>query len=52
MIEREICGNYFHPDEIRSCPNPNCLCEDLCESCYEKHLEECNLGNAFTDSDE
>lgn len=41
MIECEICGNYFHPDEIESCPNPDCEYEDLCPSCYEKHVPRC-----------
>lgn len=38
MVECEICGNYFHIDEIEECPE--CGIE-LCPSCYEKHVSNC-----------
>ena len=42
MIECEICGNYFHADEIEKCPE----CDlELCPSCYEEHVSECIAGN-------
>lgn len=38
MIECEICGNYFHVDDIKNCPE----CDmELCPSCYEKHVVKC-----------
>ena len=41
MIECEICGSYFSPDEIESCPNPGCAHDDLCPCCYERHVVRC-----------
>ena len=38
MIECEICGNYFHVDEIKNCPECNI---DLCPECFEKHVMKC-----------
>ena len=38
MIECEKCTNYFHPDEIESCPECG---KELCESCYEEHVTKC-----------
>lgn len=38
MVECEICGNYFHIDEIEECPK--CGME-LCPSCYENHVSNC-----------
>ena len=38
MIECECCDNYFHPDDIRKCPN----CEtELCPECYDIHVKKC-----------
>lgn len=45
MIQCEICGEYFNTDEIKSCPNPNCGYEDLCEECYDKHVTKCMTMN-------
>ena len=49
MIECELCENYFHADEINSCPK--CGIE-LCESCYEKHVTECIAQGIFEDDEE
>lgn len=38
MIECELCGGYFHPDEIRECPE--CGIE-ICEKCFENHVCAC-----------
>lgn len=38
MIECEICGKYFHADDIKNCPE----CDlELCPECYEKHITKC-----------
>lgn len=38
MIECEICGNYFHADDIENCPK----CDiELCPRCYERHVPKC-----------
>ena len=38
MIECEICGNYFHADDIERCPE----CDiELCPECYERHVSKC-----------
>lgn len=40
MIECEICGYFFHADEINKCPE----CDlELCEGCYEDHVTGCIL---------
>lgn len=51
MIECEICGNYFHADDINSCPNPNCDYDDLCPECYDNHVTGCMLGDEYTNTD-
>lgn len=38
MIECDICGCYFVPDEISNCPK--CGIE-ICERCFEKHVNCC-----------
>lgn len=40
MIECEVCGNFFHVDEIEECPKCG---RELCPSCYEKHVTACML---------
>lgn|GEM_PF-3394791 len=46
MIECESCGEYWKPDDIESCPNPNCEYgyDDLCPRCHENHVTSCMLG--------
>lgn len=40
MIECELCGDFFHPDEIKRCPK----CDiELCSACYEKHVRKCTI---------
>lgn len=49
MIECEICGRYFHADDIENCPE----CDiELCPDCYEEHVSKCmaekyNLNDEF-----
>ena len=38
MIECELCGDYFHEEDIRECPE--CL-KGMCEGCYERHIPIC-----------
>lgn len=38
MIECELCENYFHADDIETCPA--CYLE-LCPDCYEEHVIDC-----------
>ena len=38
MIECDLCGKYFHPDDIEKCPECD---KDLCPGCYEKHVTKC-----------
>lgn len=38
MIECELCGNYFHADDVKACPV--CFLE-LCPDCYEDHVINC-----------
>ncbi len=38
MIECECCEEYFHADEISSCPE--CGIE-LCEECFQRHVMCC-----------
>ncbi len=46
MIECEICGNYFHADDIERCPE----CDiELCPECYEKHVPKRIAENVFDD---
>ena len=41
MIECELCGRFFHADEIEECP----VCgKELCPECYENHVSKCLLG--------
>lgn len=52
MIECELCGGYFHPDEISNCPK--CGIE-ICERCFEKHVrfcEESDDNDEYDDNDE
>jgi len=43
MIQCEICGNYFHADDIERCPE----CDiELCSACYEKHVSKC-IANGY-----
>lgn len=51
MIECEICENYFHADDINSCPNPDCDYDDLCPECYDNHVTGCMLGDEYTSTD-
>lgn len=41
MIACEICGNYFHVDDIQECSK--CGIE-LCPECAEKHISKCIVG--------
>lgn len=38
MIQRELCEDYFHEENIKECPE--CL-KEMCESCYEIHVPIC-----------
>ncbi|MGL4850139.1 MAG: hypothetical protein ACRC28_14710 [Clostridium sp.] len=38
MIECEICGRYFHVDEIQECSE--CGVE-VCGRCFEEHIKRC-----------
>ncbi|HBG2133575.1 TPA: hypothetical protein KPJ62_003945 [Clostridioides difficile] len=49
MIKCDLCGRYFHADEIDSCPNTNCS-KELCPSCYQEHVTIC-LNSSFEDDD-
>ena len=42
MIECELCGEYFHADDIDACPK--CGIE-LCEGCYQTHVTKCMLSD-------
>lgn len=47
MIECELCGGYFHADDIERCPN--CGIE-LCPSCFKEHVVVClNDDDNFDD---
>ena len=48
MIECDICTNYFHADDIETCPE--CGIE-LCPSCYENHVTRC-LSQSTADDDD
>lgn len=41
MIECEVCGEYFHSDDIQSCPKCG---DDICEGCFQEHVKQCR-GN-------
>ncbi len=38
MIECELCGDYFHEEDMKEFPE--CL-KEMCESCYERHVPIC-----------
>ena len=44
MIECEICGEYGHAGETRVCSE--CMM-DLCESCYSRHVAQCENDDFF-----
>ena len=49
MIECELCGGYFHPDEISNCPE----CEiEICEECFEKHVRFCGQEDDIEEDDD
>ncbi len=43
----EICEQETHPDELRECPNKNCIYTELCERCYDEHVTSCTLSRQF-----
>lgn len=47
MIECDVCGNYFHADDISDCPNQECT-KEICEGCYQKHVSIC-ISDDFMD---
>ncbi|HBE9444666.1 hypothetical protein [Clostridioides difficile] len=49
MIQCNLCGGYFHSDEIDSCPNTSCS-KELCSNCYQEHVTIC-LNSSFEDDD-
>lgn len=49
MIECECCGGWFHPDEIRECPE--CGIE-VCEECFEAHIQSCTDFDDIDDTNE
>lgn len=49
MIECECCEEYFHADEISSCPE--CGIE-LCEGCFQRHVMRCGLNRDMDDNSE
>lgn len=49
MIECDICREFFHPDEIKDCPNVECT-KEMCESCYDEHVKKCL--NAYSEDEE
>jgi len=48
MIKCEICGRYFTPDEIVSCPKCG---KELCEECYQSHVPNCLFSEIFDKED-
>lgn len=48
MIECELCGGYFHPDEINNCPE--CVLE-ICEKCFENHVRFCREEDDINEED-
>ena len=48
MVNCELCGGWFHIDDIKKCPK----CDlELCEECFDKHVTTCLLGE-FNDLNE
>lgn len=49
MTKCEICGLYFHADDIQVCPE----CDmELCQECYERHVPKCTAEDySFDDED-
>ena len=48
MIECEICGQYFHADEITNCPRCGV---DICARCFENHIRYCGDHVDMDDED-
>lgn len=49
MMECDICGDYFHPDEISNCPK----CDiEICESCFENHVRCCGEDTDMDDEND
>lgn len=50
MIQCEgMCGEYFHADDVRSCPE--CGIE-LCEECFQIHIKQCLAADSYEEDDD
>lgn len=49
MIQCNCCGGWFHPDEIRECPE--CGIE-VCDGCFENHIKMCRKFDDIDDDHE